>query len=163
MSFRRIFSAFLYCCLAIVLAGPAIRPQAPAQSSSPSSSSSRQLGKPASAANSPLDSGTVSHGVYRNAAFGFVCKIPAGWVLRTEEMNAPEEGAAPTKEGRAALDRTAEGGCPHTGGCGRVLLAAFSASGGSGRGCECLDSDCGGECGGLSGAEGCGAVFRAGH
>ena len=55
-----------------------------------------------------------------------MCKIPAGWVLRTEEMNAPEEGAAPTKEGRAALDRTAEGGCPHTGGCGRVLLAAFS-------------------------------------
>ena len=39
-------------------------------------------------------------------------------------MNAPEDDAAP--EGRASLDRTAEGGCPHTGGCGRVLLAAFS-------------------------------------
>jgi hypothetical protein len=35
-----------------------------------------------------------------------------------------EEASAP--EGRATLDRTGEGGCPHTGGCGRVLLAAFS-------------------------------------
>jgi len=48
-------------------------------------------------------------------------------------MNAPEEDepapsgdkeAPPSKDSRAALDRTAEGGCPHA--CGRVLLAAFS-------------------------------------
>ena len=40
-------------------------------------------------------------------------------------MNAQEdETAAP--DSRAALDRTAEDSCPHTGGCGRVLLAAFS-------------------------------------
>ena len=38
-----------------------------------------------------------------------------------------EAGSRPAQEkNRAALDRTAEGGCPHTGGCGRVLLAAFS-------------------------------------
>jgi hypothetical protein len=65
----------------------------------------------------------VSAGVYRNSAFGFTCKIPAGWVLRTEEMNAGDE-AASAKDDRAALDRTAEGGCPHT--CSKVLLAAFS-------------------------------------
>ncbi len=40
-------------------------------------------------------------------------------------MNARDD-VAPAKEDRAALDRTAEGGCPHTGACGRVLLAAFS-------------------------------------
>ncbi len=74
-----------------------------------------------------LDAGSVINGIYRNPGFGFACKIPAGWVLRTEEMNAGQDGnEAPAKEGRAALDRTAEGGCPHTGGCGRVLLAAFS-------------------------------------
>jgi len=85
----------------------------------------------------------VSNGVYRNKSLGFSCKIPEGWVLRTEEMNAAEETepaaaernndaqparsgtAAPPEASRAALDRTAEGGCPHTG-CGRVLLAALS-------------------------------------
>jgi hypothetical protein len=37
-------------------------------------------------------------------------------------MNAADASTA--TESRAALDRTAEGGCPHT--CGKVLLAAFS-------------------------------------
>jgi len=72
-----------------------------------------------------LDAGEASNGIYRNKTFGFTCKIPPGWVLRTDEMNArDEETAAP--EDRGTLDRTAEGGCPHTSGCGRVLLAAFS-------------------------------------
>jgi hypothetical protein len=78
--------------------------------------------------------------MYRNPTFGLTCKIPAGWVLRTEEMNAREgedavpvtdtgtkpanSGSAASKESRAALGRTAEGGCPHT--CSKVLLAAFS-------------------------------------
>jgi hypothetical protein len=69
----------------------------------------------------------VKAGVYRNSAFGFTVKVPQGWVLRTEEMNARENDEASAEETyRAAPDRTAEGGCPHTGGCGRVLLAAFS-------------------------------------
>jgi hypothetical protein len=83
------------------------------------------VGKSGSGAANPLDSGTVSDSVYRNPAFGFTCKVPAQWVLRTEEMNARDD-VAPAKEDRAALDRTGEGGCPHAGGCGRVLLAAFS-------------------------------------
>jgi hypothetical protein len=42
-------------------------------------------------------------------------------------MNARENDEAAAEEtNRAAPDRTAEGGCPHTGTCGRVLLAAFS-------------------------------------
>jgi hypothetical protein len=123
MGLRRILCGFLWSGLAIVLAGAMLR----AQTSSPSSSSpsSKQVGKSASSTNSPLDSGTVSNSVYRNPAFGFTYKIPAAWVLRTEEMNARDD-VAPAKENRAALDRTAEGGCPHIGACGRVLLAAFS-------------------------------------
>jgi len=78
-------------------------------------------------ADAKLDAGSVSNGIYKNQSFGFTCKIPAGWVLRTEEMNAREDEPAPqaaTKDDRVVLDRTAEGGCPHT--CGRVLLAAFA-------------------------------------
>jgi hypothetical protein len=70
--------------------------------------------------------------VYRNTSFGFSVKVPAGWVLRTEEMNVADASTA--TESRAALERTAPsaslraslGGCPHLGACGRVLLAAFS-------------------------------------
>jgi hypothetical protein len=115
MSFRRVFCCCLCSCIAV----------ASAQSSLPSSSSqsSKQVRKSASSANSPLDSGAVSNGVYRNPAFGFTCKIPPAWVLRTEEMNAQDD-TAPATEDRAALDRTAEGACPHT--CSKVLLAAFS-------------------------------------
>jgi|SRR5580693_3184149 hypothetical protein len=128
MSFRRIFCVCLCSWVAIVQAPPALRAQAPAQSSSSSSSpssSSKPVRKSASGGAAPLDSGTIRNSVYRNSAFGFTCKVPAAWVLRTEEMNARDE-AAPAKEDRAALDRTAEDGCPYTGACGRVLLAAFS-------------------------------------
>ena len=56
----------------------------------------------------------VSNGVYRNLAFGFAYKIPAGWVLRTEEMNTGENEAEKANVGKKAT------------GAGRVLLAAFS-------------------------------------
>jgi hypothetical protein len=64
---------------------------------------------------SKLDSGTVTTGVYRNPTFGFTCKIPPGWVLRTEEMNARESESANADKIAADSSRT-----------GRVLLAAFS-------------------------------------
>jgi len=99
--------------------------QAQAPAPAVSSSSSKHVGKSIAAPDSSLHVGEVSDGVYRNKNFGFSCKIPAGWVLRTEEMNAREDDAA-APAGRATLARTAEGGCPHTGGCGRDLLAAFS-------------------------------------
>jgi len=135
MFFRgpRLFFVFLLTSVAMTAL------QTRAQSSS--SASSKHVRKPAPETDSQLDAGSVSDGVYRNQSLGFSCKIPAGWVLRTEEMNAREgnepasaekgndakaAGAAATAESsRAALDRTAGGGCPHTG-CGRVLLAAFS-------------------------------------
>ncbi|HUJ96003.1 MAG TPA: hypothetical protein VLW84_12105 [Terriglobales bacterium] len=34
--------------------------------------------------------GEVVHGTYRNSTFGFSCKIPFGWVDRTEEMRADD-------------------------------------------------------------------------
>jgi hypothetical protein len=91
-----------------------VRAQAGQQTSS--SSSSKQGSKAATATHSPLDSGAVSNGVYRNSGFAFTCKIPPGWVLRTEEMNTRESegeesgGSKPIADGKA----------------GRVLLAAFS-------------------------------------
>ncbi len=63
-----------------------------------------------SGADSRLDAGSVNNGAYRNRGFGFTCKIPAAWVLRTEEMNAREDDDAKSAAGKA----------------GRVLLAAFA-------------------------------------
>ena len=69
-----------------------------------------------------ISAGTVVSGVYRNRALGMSCKIPAGWVLRTEEMNAREEEAdsatESTKSSPQGTQRKTEEG--------RVLLAAFS-------------------------------------
>jgi hypothetical protein len=93
----------------ILLAAVVLQRQSAAQSSSSSSSSNRDR-RTVPAEHSVLDAGTVNAGAYRNAAFGFTCKIPAGWVLRTEEMNAREEDGAKADSGKA----------------GRVLLAAFS-------------------------------------
>jgi hypothetical protein len=107
MSFRVVFCCCLCGCVAVASA------QSSPPSSSSSSQSSKQVRKSASSADSPLDSGAVSNGVYRNPAFGFACKIPAAWVLRTEEMNARDNEN--TNADKTAADKT-----------GRVLLAAFS-------------------------------------
>jgi hypothetical protein len=80
-----------------------------------SSSSSRPVKKsPSSTADPKRDPGAVSAGVYRNAAFGFTCKIPSAWVLRTEEMNQQQGEDEKADAGKKATD------------AGRVLLAAFS-------------------------------------
>jgi hypothetical protein len=84
-------------------------------SSSSSSKSSRSSSKQTSAAKSPLDAGSVIAGVYRNRGFGFSCKIPAGWVLRTEEMNTWDASQSNGNEST-----------PDAGKGERVLLAAFS-------------------------------------
>jgi hypothetical protein len=84
--------------------------QAPAN---PASSSSTRSSRKASSAANPgpdhgsVSNGSVSNGVYRNSSGGFTCKVPQGWVLRTEEMNQRPDGGA---QGEA----------------GRVLLAAFA-------------------------------------
>lgn len=85
-------------------------------SSSSSSPSSRSSTKTAGRGGSSLDAGSVNAGLYRNSTFGFACKIPAGWVLRSDEMNADgKESKADTASTRSKADTR-----------GRVLLAAFS-------------------------------------
>lgn len=86
---------------------------------SSSSKSAKPVKKPAGNESS-LESGAVANGVYRNKSLALACKIPDGWVLRTEEMNAhdedSDEGQKPSPQGaqRGAEDED------------RVLLAAFS-------------------------------------
>jgi len=105
MGLRRLIAV----ALGVVLTSCAVQAQS-------SSSSSKHVKKPA--AGSPLDAGALRDGVYRNAAFGFACKVPPGWVLRTEEMNAGDDTAEAGQEqsqGNAGGKRDS-----------RVLLAAFS-------------------------------------
>jgi hypothetical protein len=83
-----------------------------------------------------VDPGTVANGVYRNRVLGLSCKIPAGWVLRTAEMNAregTESSGAIDRENPHLSQNQGEVGHPNsdapqgnTGESGRVLLAAFS-------------------------------------
>jgi hypothetical protein len=100
----------------------------PAQSRPLSSSSSAQhVRKPSSAADSTLDPGSVGNGVYRNKALAVACKIPPGWVLRTDEMNSrrpsddpqPNDGPSPDKSDNTPARKPAASS-------GSVLLAAFS-------------------------------------
>jgi hypothetical protein len=124
---RIVFPSAPFALILIVLSPAWLCGSAVSQDSS--SSSSRASVSNKSAANASLEAGSIRNGAYRNSFFGFACKIPAGWVLRTEEMNAQQDDAAGQPAGagnRAAPDRTGEGGCAHAGTCGRVLLAVFS-------------------------------------
>jgi hypothetical protein len=101
-----------------------------AQTNSSSSSSAKHVRKPARASDSPLDAGTFSNGIYHNQAFAFSYKIPAGWVLRTEEMN---DGDQNESSGGGHEDPQNDSSTPGTTdeknpakNNGRVLLAAFS-------------------------------------
>jgi hypothetical protein len=112
--------------LAMVLLAPAGQAQQAAQKqSTPSSNSSsaRHARKPAPVEASRMDTGAVTNGLYRNAGFGFACRIPAGWVLRTEEMNTREDqSAAPAKDSATKPENSPVAPADR----GRVLLAAFS-------------------------------------
>jgi hypothetical protein len=114
------FRSVVFGLIVVVAAIVAVRGQTSAQTSP--SSSSKHVRKSAPGAASPLDAGSVSNGVYRNAAFGLACKIPAGWVPRTEEMNASDEDPTGAKELPTADKATKSGNNNGN----RVLLAAFS-------------------------------------
>jgi hypothetical protein len=102
------------CLFAVLLVCFPVHSQA--QSSSSSASSSPKVVKKPAATDSVLDSGNVSGGVYRNKTLALSCKIPAAWVLRTEEMNSRD----------AAEDGSGSPSTAKTDSAGRVLLAAFS-------------------------------------
>ena len=73
-----------------------------------------------------IEDGAVTNGVYRNKSLALSFKIPPGWVLRTEEMNAGEQGSdAETASESKSLPQGARGNAGESRG-GRVLLAAFS-------------------------------------
>jgi hypothetical protein len=101
-------------CLATIL-GISIPGRVFAQS--PSSSSSSKHSKASATRPAAADDGAVSNGVYRNKALGLACKIPDGWVLRTEEMDSA---------GDDAEQKTSPQGAQRNTGGQRVLLAAFS-------------------------------------
>lgn len=109
-------------CLLLCLALPAIPLCSQTQLQSPSSSSTRHLKKPAASTESGFDNGTVANSVYRNKTLAFSCKIPEGWVLRTEEMNARDEKE---REDKGSKDSAAPQTAASSAGA-KVLLAAFS-------------------------------------
>ena len=82
------------------------------------SSSSKHTKESSTTSTAAVDSGAVSNGVYRNKALGLACKIPAGWVLRTEEMNSEDQIKDEEKPSTQGTQRST--------GEQRVLLAAFS-------------------------------------
>jgi hypothetical protein len=99
---------------------PAAQAQPSVQQSTPSgSASSAQHVQKATPAAPSGDTGSVVNGVYRNPSFGFTCKIPPAWVLRTHEMNAPDDEPTTTHTAKSATNTD-------TAHAGRVLLAAFS-------------------------------------
>lgn len=127
-TFWNCFSSWL-----LIIGTPSVlRSQAPSSPPASSSSSkphstSKAAHKPPSLAQSPLDAGSLSAGVYRNLAFGFTCRIPAGWVLRTDEMNAPNARSENAQSEKAQSEKAgAEEPAADAGQDARVLLAAFS-------------------------------------
>jgi hypothetical protein len=85
------------------------------------SSSRPHASKPA--AESSLEPGSVSNGIYRNKSLGFTCKIPEGWVLRTDSMNEQNQSANSTNE---AADPAKPASANASSAGAKVLLAAFS-------------------------------------
>jgi len=110
----------ILCCPALVAATLHAQPQAQSPSSS-SSPSTKHVTKPAAPTDSGIDSGAVANGVYRNKTLALSCKIPPGWVLRTDEMNARDEEKQEKREGDPAAPPPAASSAG-----ARVLLAAFS-------------------------------------
>ena len=111
------------CFLLVIVSVMAVAQGPGASQSSPSSSSKHTKGS-SSRLVADVDAGTVADGVYRNRALGLSCKIPPGWVLRTEEMNAREEPEAAPAEEKSSPQRAQRGTEEER--SGRVLLAVFS-------------------------------------
>lgn len=109
----------------ILLGALSMVPLCCGQTQAPDQTSSSKHAKGSSGRLVPdVNAGTVVNGVYRNRALGLSCAIPAGWVLRTEEMNArEEERGSDTKESKSSPQRK-QGTTGDD--RGRVLLAAFS-------------------------------------
>jgi hypothetical protein len=87
----------------------------------PQSPAAKQIKKPV-AQDSALDSGAVTNGVYHNKSLALSCKIPPGWVLRTDELNAHQKQEEEKKE----EETQTKPATPASSAGAKVLLAAFS-------------------------------------
>jgi hypothetical protein len=85
-------------------------------------SSAKHADKTVTSSKGDLDAGKVMNNVYRNKTLGFSYKIPDGWVMRTDEMNAAPEKPTEKQEGNSADTKPA----PASSTGAKVLLAAFS-------------------------------------
>jgi hypothetical protein len=115
---RRVNFIFFLSIAAFLVPAAWAKPSSQQQTVSPGSASSAQHVQKATSAAPSGDAGSVVNGVYRNPFFGFTCKIPPAWVLRTDEMNAQNDEA--TTHAAKSATNTA------TANAGRVVLAAFS-------------------------------------
>jgi len=87
-------SVWLWCVLCLcVLLGETQQAASLQDAGAPPQASSKPHTKPHAALSVPKE-GSVQDGVYRNPYFGFSCKIPYGWVDRTQQM---QEGSEPGK------------------------------------------------------------------
>src|ERR1700722_510087 len=103
------------------------RGQTSATPASSTATSARRPKQAGSSADSGIDAGTVTNGFYRNKTLGLTCKIPPGWVLRTNEMNAREEKPEEEKQEEEKKDENRAAQPPAAASAGsKVLLAAFS-------------------------------------
>jgi len=122
----------LVCIAGVSLSAPGFGQNSTQKNSSSSSSKTRKA--PQAPPKSGLDDGKVSAGVYRNVSVGLTCKIPAGWVLRTVEMNARDNAEETSDKNPHVSQNQGDMGHPssesssqkNTEDFGRVLLAAFS-------------------------------------
>lgn len=110
---RRVLAFISVVVLSLSLAVFALGSQDQSSSSGKHKKSSIMTPKPA------IEDGAVINGVYRNKTLGLSCKIPAGWVLRTEDMNVQEEQPEATTPPEGAAASASSVGA-------KVLLAAFS-------------------------------------
>jgi hypothetical protein len=119
---------FLAAVVCIALPAGSLRAQTQTQSPpSSSSSSAKHVKLPAAPRDSGLDAGTVTNAVYRNKSLALSCAIPPGWVLRTDEMNAPEEKRQEGEKQENHDTASAKPPAPSASSAGaKVLLAAFS-------------------------------------
>jgi hypothetical protein len=91
-------------------------------STSSSSNSAKHIKKPTVPTGTVLDPGAVTNGIYRNKTLALSCKIPQGWVLRTDEMNdrgEEEDGKDKPESAPSPTPAASSTGA-------KVLLAAFS-------------------------------------
>jgi len=96
---------------------------APAVQLGAQSSSSRH-GASKAGVESSLEPGSVINGTYRNKTLGLTCKIPEGWVLRTDVMNAEQNQNGGSASAAADTAKLAAANASSAG--AKVLLAAFS-------------------------------------